>query len=75
MAIRNLLTLLIMAEPLFANTGRPDIGVCLIIAGGIGCNLARGIAIAGNRPCRYAHVRQTLPACRIVAAAATPRPG
>ena len=48
MAIRNLLMLPIMAAPLFANAGRSDIGVWLIIASVIGFNLARGIAITGN---------------------------
>ena len=47
-AIRNLLMLPIMAAPLFANAGRSDIGVWLIIASVIGFNLARGIAITGN---------------------------
>ncbi|MDE0446664.1 MAG: MFS transporter [Spirochaetaceae bacterium] len=48
MALRNLLMLPIMAAPLFANAGRADIGVWLIIASVIGFNLARGIAITGN---------------------------
>ena len=47
-AIRNLMMLPIMAAPLFANVGRADIGVWLIIASVIGFNLARGIAITGN---------------------------
>ena len=48
LAIRNLLMLPIMAAPLFANAGRSDIGVWLIIASVIGFNIARGIAITGN---------------------------
>ena len=47
-AARNLLMLPIMAAPLFANTGRSDIGVWLIAASVIGFNIARGISITGN---------------------------
>ena len=48
LAARNLLMLPIMAAPLFANTGRSDIGVWLIAASVIGFNIARGISITGN---------------------------
>ena len=47
-ALRNLMMLPIMAAPLFANAGRSDIGVWLVIASVIGFNVARGIAITGN---------------------------